>query len=132
MRLKDKVALITGGGAGIGRETALLFAREGAAVVVVDMTDAAGQETVQLVENDRGRAAYCRADVSKAHDCEQMVALAEKQFGRLDVLFNNAGIMHGQDDDAVKTEEAVWDLTMNVNAKGVFFGCKYGVPALRR
>ena len=61
-----------------------------------------------------------------------MIAFAERELGPLNVLFNNAGIMHGEDDDAVKTEEAIWDLTMNVNAKGVFFGCKYGIPALRR
>ncbi|HEX2241490.1 MAG TPA: glucose 1-dehydrogenase [Actinomycetota bacterium] len=132
MRLKDKVALITGAGSGIGRESAFVFAREGAAVVVVDVSDAAGQETVATVEKDGGRAAYCRADVSKAGDCEEMIAFAEKEFGRLDVLFNNAGIMHGQDDDAVKTEESIWDLTMDINAKGVFFGCKFGIPALRR
>ncbi len=132
MRLKDKVALITGAGSGIGRESAFVFAREGAAVVVVDVNDAAGQETVAMVEKDGGRAAYCRADVSKAGDCEEMIAFAEKEFGRLDVLFNNAGIMHGQDDDAVKTEESIWDLTMDINAKGVFFGCKFGIPALRR
>jgi NAD(P)-dependent dehydrogenase (short-subunit alcohol dehydrogenase family) len=132
MRLKDKVALITGAGAGIGREAALLFAREGAAIAVVDVTDAAGEETAALVQQQGGRASYCRADVSKAADCEQMIAFAEREYGKLDVLFNNAGIMHGADDDAVSTEEAVWDLTMNINAKGVFFGCKYGVPALRR
>jgi NAD(P)-dependent dehydrogenase (short-subunit alcohol dehydrogenase family) len=132
MRLKNKVALITGAGSGIGRESAFVFAREGAAVVVVDVNDAAGQETVATVEKDGGRAAYCRADVSKAGDCEEMIAFAEKEFGRLDVLFNNAGIMHGQDDDAVKTEESIWDLTMDINAKGVFFGCKFGIPALRR
>jgi NAD(P)-dependent dehydrogenase (short-subunit alcohol dehydrogenase family) len=73
-----------------------------------------------------------QADVARAQDCERMVATAEGQFGKLNILFNNAGIMHGQDDDAVSTDEAVWDLTMNVNAKGVFFGCKYGIPALRR
>ena len=61
-----------------------------------------------------------------------MIAAAEKQFGKLNILFNNAGIMHGQDDDAVTTEENIWDLTMRINAKGVFFGCKYGIPALRR
>jgi NAD(P)-dependent dehydrogenase (short-subunit alcohol dehydrogenase family) len=132
MRVKDKVALITGAGSGIGRESALLFAREGAAVAVVDLNDEAGQETVALVKQQGGRAAYCRADVSKANDCEGMIAFAEKQFGKLDVLFNNAGIMHSKDDDALATDEAIWDLTMNVNAKGVFFGCKYGIPALRR
>ena len=132
MRLKDKVALITGGGSGIGREASLLFAREGAAIVVVDVNEAPAQETVQLVEKEGGRAATCKADVSQAADCEHMVAFAEKAFGKLDVLFNNAGIMHAKDDDAISTEEAIWDLTMNINAKGVFFGCKYGIPALRR
>ncbi|HEY0336523.1 MAG TPA: glucose 1-dehydrogenase [Burkholderiales bacterium] len=132
MRLKNKSALITGAGSGIGRESSLLFASEGAAIAVVDLNDEAGQETVGLVEQQGGRAAYCRADVSKARDCENMIAFAEKQFGKLDVLFNNAGIMHSKDDDALTTDEAIWDLTMNINAKGVFFGCKYGIPALRR
>ncbi len=79
-----------------------------------------------------GRAAYCRADVSRARECQQMVAAAEREFGKLNVLFNNAGIMHAKDDDAVSTDETVWDLTLDVNAKGVFLGCKYGIPALRR
>jgi len=132
MRLKDKVALITGAGGGIGRESALLFAKEGAAIVVVDVNDEAGNKTVEMVSSQKGRAVYVHADVSKAADCEQMVAVAEKGFGKLDVLFNNAGVMHHSDDNAITTEESIWDLTMNINAKGVFFGCKYGVPALRR
>ena len=132
MRLKGKAALITGAGSGIGRETALLFAGEGAAVLVVDIEDRAGADTVAAIERAGGRAVYAHADVSRADDCLRMVAEAERAFGRLDVLFNNAGIMHSQDDDAVSTDEAVWDLTMNVNAKGVFLGCKYGIPALRR
>jgi NAD(P)-dependent dehydrogenase (short-subunit alcohol dehydrogenase family) len=132
MRLKDKVALITGAGSGIGRESALLFAREGAAIAVVDVNEDPARETVELVSKQGGRAAAFRADVSKAVEAEAMIAFAEKTFGKLDVLFNNAGIMHGKDDDAVATEEAIWDLTMNINAKGVFFGCKYGIPAMRR
>lgn len=132
MRLKDKVALITGAGGGIGRESALLFAKEGAAILVVDVNDEAGNKTVELVRSQGGRAVYFHADVSRGPDCKQMVATAEKEFGRLNVLFNNAGIMHHSDDDAVTTEEAIWDLTMNINAKGVFLGCKFGVPALRR
>lgn len=132
MRLKDKVALITGAGSGIGRESALLFAREGAAIAVVDVNDDAGRETVDLVKKDGGRAAYCRADVSKAGECEHMIAFAERELGPLNVLFNNAGIMHAKDDDAITTEESIWDLTMAINAKSVFFGCKYGIPALRR
>ncbi len=132
MRLKDKVALITGGSSGIGRETALLFAQEGAAVVVADVNDAAGQETAELIQNQGGQAVYVRADVSKAADCENMVAVAEQTFGKLHIVFNNAGVMHSDDDNAVTTEESVWDLTMNINVKGVFFGCKYAIPAIRR
>src|SRR5205823_5190131 len=132
MRLSDKVALITGGGSGIGRESALLFAAEGASVVVVDIEDKGGNDTVAAITKAGGRARYVNADVAKASDAERMVASAEQTFGKLSVLFNNAGIMHSRDDDAVSTEEAVWDLTMNVNAKGAFVGCKYGIPALRR
>jgi len=132
MRLDDKVALITGAGSGIGRESALLFAREGARVVVVDVNDAAGQVVVQELRAAGREAVFFHADVSKAADAEGMIHAAEASFGRLDVVFNNAGISHPQDDDAVATEEAVWDLTMNVNLKGVFLGCKYGIPALRR
>jgi NAD(P)-dependent dehydrogenase (short-subunit alcohol dehydrogenase family) len=132
MRLDGKAALITGAGSGIGRESALLFAAEGAAIVVVDIEDRGGRETVAAVERAGGRAVYVHADVATAADAARMIASAEKEFGKLNVLFNNAGIMHSQDDDAVSTDEAIWDLTMNVNAKGVFLGCKYGIPALRR
>ncbi len=132
MRLQEKVALITGGGGGIGRETALLFAQEGAAIVVVDVNDAGGAETATLVEGLGGRAVYVHADVSKAVDCARMVQVAEERFGKLNILFNNAGIMRHDDDDAVNTEEDVWDITMAINLKGVYLGCKYGIPALRR
>jgi NAD(P)-dependent dehydrogenase (short-subunit alcohol dehydrogenase family) len=132
MRLTDKVALITGAGSGIGREAAVLFAGEGAKAVVVDINDASGNETVTMVRAQGGEATHVRADVSKAADCERMVRVAEETYGKLNVLFNNAGIMHGADDDAMATEEAVWDLTMAVNLKGVFLGCKCGIPALRR
>jgi NAD(P)-dependent dehydrogenase (short-subunit alcohol dehydrogenase family) len=132
MRLDGKVALITGAGSGIGRESALLFAAEGAAIVVVDIDDAGGRETVAAIEKSGGRATYVHADVAKAAEAAGMIDAAERTFGKLNVLFNNAGIMHGKDDDAVSTDEAIWDLTMNVNAKGVFLGCKYGIPAIRR
>src|ERR1700674_873739 len=131
-RLKDKVALITGGGSGIGLESARLFAREGARVVVVDVNDATGQAAVAEIQSGGGEAIYVHADVAKAADAESMVRAAEDAFGRVDILFNNAGISHAQDGDATSTEEEVWDLTMNLNLKGVFLGCKYGIPALRR
>ena len=132
MRLKGKVALITGAGSGIGRETALLFAQEDAKVVAVDINDAAGEETAAMIKSAGGAAAYVHADVSKAADAENMVRFAEETFGKLNVMFNNAGIMHSSDDNAVTTDEEIWDLTMNINLKGVFLGCKYGIPALRR
>jgi NAD(P)-dependent dehydrogenase (short-subunit alcohol dehydrogenase family) len=127
-RLNDKVALITGGGSGIGRQSALLFAKEGAKVAVVDLDEKSGRETASMIKD----AIFVRADVSRARDCQQMVEAAEKAFGKLNVLFNNAGVMLSKDADAVTTEEEVWDVTLDVNAKGVFLGCKYGVPALRR
>ncbi len=130
MELADKVAVITGGASGIGRETSLLFAGEGASVVVADVADA--QETVAMIEKAGGRAISLHADVSQAADCERMVAAAEETYGRLDILFNNAGIMHPDDGDASETTEETWDLTMAVNLKGVFFGCKYGIAALQR
>lgn len=132
MRLENKVALVTGGAAGIGRATAILFAKEGARVVVVDIDEEGGRQTVDMIRDRDLEAAFVRADVSQAADCEAMIAFAEHTYGKLDVLFNNAGIMHGDDGDAVSTEEGIWELTMNINAKSVFFGCKYGIPALRR
>ena len=128
MRLKDKVALITGAGSGIGLQTALLFSEEGAAVVCVDVNEKAARDAAAKLK----KAIPVKADVSIAADCQQMVAAAERQFGKLNVLFNNAGIMHSDDDDSEKTSEQVWDLTMDINAKGVFLGCKYGIPALKR
>jgi NAD(P)-dependent dehydrogenase (short-subunit alcohol dehydrogenase family) len=132
VRLSGKVALITGAGSGIGRETALLFASEGASVVVADVNAQSAERTVSDVRGAGGRALAVRADVSKGADAKAMIEAAEREFGRLDVLMNNAGISHIDDNGAVDTEEAVWDLTMAVNVRGVFLGCKYGIPALRR
>ena len=99
MRLEGKVALVTGAGSGIGRATALLFAREGAKVLVVDVNTAAGKETVDQVAAAGGQSAFANAVVSNAADCAAMVQAAEKNFGKLNVLFNNAGISHADDDE---------------------------------
>lgn len=132
MKLENKTALITGGGSGIGRESALLFSQEGAAVVVVDINPEAGKETVDNIKNDGGNAILVEADVSVAGDCERMVRCAEEEFGKLDILFNNAGIMHSGDDDAITTDEETWEVTLRINLKGIFLGCKYAIPAIRR
>lgn len=132
MRLKNKTALITGAGNGIGKESAICFAKEGAKVVVTDISEEAGLQTVDFIKANGGEAAFFKADVALASACEAMIAFTEQTYGQLHVLFNNAGIMHSADGDAVSTEEAIFDLTFNVNVKGVFFGCKYGIPALRR
>ena len=131
-RLQDKVAQITGAANGIGRQTALRFVAEGARVVVADVDDEAGQEVVSRLEELGGQALYVPADVSRDADCAAMIEAAESAYGALHVLFNNAGISHIDDDDAIATDEAVWDLTMAINLKGVFLGCKHGIPALRR
>jgi NAD(P)-dependent dehydrogenase (short-subunit alcohol dehydrogenase family) len=132
MRLKDKVALITGAGSGIGRESALLFAREGAKVIVCDLKVDAGEETASLIRQAGGEATFAGGDVSKAADVQQMIATAEATYDRLHILFNNAGIFHPADGSVLDTEEDIWDLTININLKGVFLGCKYGIPALLR
>lgn len=131
-RLADKVALITGAGSGIGRATATLFAQEGAQVVCVDLNEATARETVQLITEAGGEAIAVQGDVSSSQDAEAMVQAAEDSFGGLHVMFNNAGIMHGDDGDSQSTSEEIWDLTMNINAKGVFLGCKFGIPAMKR
>ena len=132
MRLKNKVALITGASSGIGKESSKLFAKEGAKIVAVDLNDEEGEKIVMEIKNAGGEAIYKHADVSKPSECESMVKTTENHFGKLDVLFNNAGVMDSRDDSALVTEEEVWDLTMSINLKGVFLGCKYGIPAMQR
>jgi NAD(P)-dependent dehydrogenase (short-subunit alcohol dehydrogenase family) len=131
-RLAGKVALVTGAARGIGLEACLAFMAEGARVVAVDLDARAGAEAAERLRAAGGEARFVAADVSRAEDCRRMVAAAEEAYGALHVLFNNAGISHIDDGDAESTDEAVWDLTMNVNLKGIFLGCKHGIPALRR
>ncbi len=131
-RLAGKVAFITGAASGIGRASALLFAAEGARVAAVDVDFDGSQHVVDEITGEGGEAIVLTADVSVEADVAAAIAATEEAFGRLDVLFNNAGIMHAGDGDAQDTEEAVWDLTMSINLKGVWFGCRHGIPALRR
>ena len=132
MRLKDKVALITGAGSGIGRESALLFAREGAAVVVVDVERAGGAETVGTIAKNGGAQLRQRRRLEGA-DCETMVAAAEQRVRQARTCCSTTpASCTRRTTTPSPTDEAVWDLTMDVNAKGVFLGCKYGIPALRR
>lgn len=130
-RLEGKVALITGAGNGIGQASAMRFAAEGAQVVCADIDQAAAQSTADAIVEAGGEAMAVRADVSRSDDSEAMVSAAVDNFGGLHVMFNNAGIMMSEDGDAQGTSETTWDLTMNVNAKGVFFGCRFGIPAIR-
>jgi len=132
MRLSNKVALITGASSGIGKESSLLFAKEGAKIAAVDINETEGQKIVEEIKSMGGEAIYINADVSIAGDCKSMVEKTEKKFGKLNVMFNNAGIMDSRDDNSQVTEEEVWDLTMAINLKGVFLGCKFGIAAMQR
>src|SRR2546429_7769214 len=132
MRLKDKVALITGAASGMGRTAANLFAAEGAKVVIADVTARTGEEAVQEIKSAGGQAAFVRADVSKPAEVEAMVRFTIETFGGLHVLYNNAGFFRAEDEGTVERAEAIWDRVININLKGVGLGCKYGIPALLR
>ena len=131
MKLSGKVALVTGGAAGIGRATSLLLAAEGAKVVVADTDEKRGRQTVRTIRRRKGQAAFTKADVSKASDAEKMVRFAVNSYGRLDILFNNAGIA-GPDAPIYKLSEEEWNRVLNVNLKGVFLGSRYAVPQMIR
>ena len=130
MRLEDKVCIITGGGSGMGRVAAGLFAREGAKVVVAEVTEEAGQDTARTVTEAGGQATFVRADVSNEAEARAMVDHAITTFGRVDVLYNNAGIMPAADHSVIDTDVATWDKVMAVNVRGVFLGCKYAIPRM--
>ncbi len=132
MRLENKVAIVTGGAGGVGRATSELFAREGAAVVVADLAAERAEAVAETIRAAGGQASALGVDVQVASQVEAMVAHAEQSYGRLDVIFNNAGIFHDDDVSVVDTPEDVWDLVLSVNLKGVYLGCKYAIPALLR
>jgi NAD(P)-dependent dehydrogenase (short-subunit alcohol dehydrogenase family) len=128
--LEGRTALITGAGSGIGREAAQIFAGEGAYVVVCERNEAAGRETVSLVERAGGRALFVAADVSQADDVRAAVDACVAETGGLHVLFNNAGVFPDRDGSPVDTPEDVWNQVIDINLKGVFLGCKFGIPAM--
>ncbi len=130
MRLKGKVSIITGAGGGMGRVAALRFAAEGSSVLVADYDEAAANETVAQVRAAGGEATPARVDVSVEADAKAMVDLAVRQYGRLDVLYNNAGIMPEADHSVVDTPVEAWDQVMAVNVRGVYLACKYAIPRM--
>ena len=128
MRLEGKVALISGGARGMGAEEALLFAREGAKVVIGDVLEAEGRDIAAQIPG--GQAIFVRLDVTKEGDWQRAVSMAEEVYKRLDILVNNAGVSATGTIEDTTVEE--WDRVMSVNAKGVFLGTKYAIPAMQR
>ena len=129
-RLKDKVAVITGSGMGLGQAMALLFSREGAKIVVPDINTEAGEETVDAIREEGGDAIFVRADVSKSEDAERMIAAAVDSYGSVDVLVNNAGVQ--VEKNVPDTTEEEWDYVLGVNLKGTFLCAKAAIPQMRR
>jgi NAD(P)-dependent dehydrogenase (short-subunit alcohol dehydrogenase family) len=125
-RLDGKVAVITGAAGGIGREAAILFSNEGARVCIADMGVEAGEKTAAECRE----AFFFKADVSDPQSVQSMYTATESRYGRIDVLYNNAGIMPADDDSILTTEPDAWDRVQAVNAKGVYLCCKYGIPHL--
>ncbi|MEX0799917.1 MAG: SDR family oxidoreductase [Dehalococcoidia bacterium] len=129
-RLDGKATAITGAASGIGRATALLFAREGAAVAVLDCNEEGGRETVARVEKEGGRAVFLACDVSREEDIESALAATIEQFGGLNVLVNNAGIVLMA--NATNTTVEQWDRVHAINLRGVFLGCKHAIPQMQK
>ncbi|MGB3905809.1 MAG: SDR family oxidoreductase [Anaerolineae bacterium] len=126
--LDQKAAIVTGGASGIGRATAILFAREGAKVVVADRDPTGGQETVRMIEGEGGQAIFVQTDVSRTEDVQRMVRETVSTYGRLDVLFNNAGI--GETAKVTEASLEHWERVLTVNLGSVFLGCKYAIPEM--
>jgi 3-oxoacyl-[acyl-carrier protein] reductase len=131
MKLSNKVAIITGSGSGIGRASAILFSQEGAKIAVVDIDRKGGDQTVDLIKQKGFDAIFIQTDVSKANDVEKMIKITLDHYGKLDILFNNAGI--GTPFMPLEQiEEELWDKVMDINVKGIFLGCKYTIPVMKK
>ena len=132
MRLEGKVAIVTGATAGMGRAAAELFAQEGAKVVLCGRRESLGREIVDVIKGRGGEAVFVTADVAKAEDVKKVVDTAVSSYGKLDVLFNNAGIDYSGYGQADEEPEEAWDHVIDVNLKGTFLGIKYAVPEMRK
>lgn len=127
-RLTGKTTLITGAASGLGRVAALTFAREGSKVVISDVGD--GAPVVEEIARAGGEAAYVKADVTSDDSWAEVIGVARSRYGSLDVLYNNAGVMLGADDDPVSTPTEVYERTMDINVRGVLLGCKHAIPVM--
>lgn len=132
MRLKDKVCIITGAGGGMGLVAAQKFAAEGAKVAVFERDELAGQTATNDIVHNGGEAKFFQVDISNEQQVKQAVAQTVETFGKIDVLYNNAGVMPSADNSVVNTSEEVWDLVMNINVKGIFFMTKYVIPEMEK
>lgn len=130
MRLEDRVCIITGAGSGMGRVAARMFAAEGAKVVLADVSAETCESAAREVRDAGGEATVAVADVSREADAKAMVDRAVATYGRVDCLYNNAGIMPADDHSVIDTDAATWDKVMAVNVRGVFLGCKYAIPKM--
>lgn len=132
MRLKDKVCIITGAGGGMGLVAAQKFSAEGAKVAVFERDELAGQTATNDIVHNGGEVKFFQVDISNEQQVKQAVAQTVETFGKIDVLYNNAGVMPSADNSVVNTSEEVWDLVMNINVKGIFFMTKYVIPEMEK
>ncbi|RST61071.1 glucose 1-dehydrogenase [Siminovitchia terrae] len=132
MRLKDKVCIITGAGGGMGKVAAQMFAKEGGKIAVFELNEQAGLETVNEIKENGGEAAFFLCNIANEQNVASAVSEVVEKYGKIDVLYNNAGVMPAEDHSVVDTSEEVWDLVMNVNVKGIFFMTKYVIPEMEK
>lgn len=132
-KLKNKIALISGGASGIGRAAALKFVSEGASVIIADISEKDGNNTIKLLNGKKPTSSFIRCDVSKSSDVRNVFEHIEKQYGKLDVIYNNASVyLAGKDNRITDIDEEIWDKVISINLKSVFLFCKYGIPLLRK